>query len=346
MAGGTAYFEAPIRQRGSVVAMARLRKPPAVPDAVEASFIQRQYYGVGGVALLLLLLAGTAGHFAATRWVQPLLAVQRSTTAISSGQPHLPLDESRADEIGDLMRNVNHMANALQRLESSRRRWMAEISHELRTPLTVLQGEIEALSDGVRPLSMAAVASLREEVGRISRLVQDLHTLAMSDLGAVVCRPTKVRPRDAVEAAFRRASSRATLAGHQLALSLPARSVCEHAAWDEHRIAQVLDNLVSNSIRHTRPPGRIELALTCDLRAAVVTLDDSAPGVAEQHLTQIFEPLFRADPARSGEGSGLGLAIVKAIVDTHRGRIEATPSPLGGLRIRMELPFVALEVDP
>lgn len=343
MADGTAYLEASLLRAGEVVALARLRKPAAAPDAVDASFIARQYLGIGSVALLLVLLAGTAGHFVAARWVAPLLALQRSTLSIARGQLHVALDESRPDEIGDLMRNVNRMAASLQQLAASRRRWMAEISHELRTPLTVLRGEIEALADGVRPLSMAAVESLREEVLRLSRLVDDLHTLAMSDLGALVCRPSEVEPRDLVQAAHRRAAERAAKAGHELRLSLPQLSPRCTAAWDGQRIAQVLDNLLANSIVHTQAPGRIALALSCSPDEAVVTLEDSAPGVCAHALAQIFEPLFRADPARSGEGSGLGLAISKAIVDAHCGRIEASSSSLGGLRLMVVLPLATQE---
>jgi two-component system sensor histidine kinase BaeS len=345
MAEGATYLEARILREGQLIALARLRKPAAAPDVVDASFIARQHVGIGGVALLLLLLAGAAGHFAAAWWVEPLLALQRSTVSIACGQPHLALDESRSDEIGDLMRNVNHMAASLRRLEASRRRWMAEISHELRTPLTVLRGEIEALADGVRPLSMAAVESLREEVGRLSRLVNDLHMLAMSDLGALACRPTEVEPREAVQAAHRRAADRATAAGHQMSLSLPPPSRRCRAAWDGQRIAQVLDNLLTNSIDHTHSPGCIALALSCSADEAVVIIEDSAPGVSVHELPQIFEPLFRADPARSGEGSGLGLAIAKAIVDAHCGRIEVAVSPLGGLRMTVVLPLAALELQ-
>lgn len=342
IAEGAAYLEARLLREGQVVALARLRRPVAAPDAVDARFMARQYIGIGLVALLLLVLAGAAGRYAAARWVKPLLALQRSTISIARAQPHVALDESRPDEIGDLMRNVNSMAASLHRLEAARRRWMAEISHELRTPLTVLRGEIEALADGVRPLSMAAVESLREEVQRLSRLVGDLHILSMSDLGALACRPTALDPREVVQAAHRRAADRAAGAGHQLSLSLPPPSQPCTAAWDGQRIVQVLENLLSNSIQHTHAPGRIAMALRCSADEALVTIEDSAPGVSEGELPQIFEPLFRADPARSGEGSGLGLAIAKAIVDAHRGRIDAAASSLGGLRMTVVLPLAAL----
>lgn len=338
---GVPYFESPVIHKGQLVALARLRKPQAVPDAVDASFIARQYLGIGVAAVLLVLVAGVLGHFAATRWVGPLLLVQRSTTQIATGQKFAPLDETRSDEIGDLMRDVNSMAISLQKLEAARRRWVAEISHELRTPLTVLRGEIEALTDGVRPLTLTAVKSLREEVLRLSRLVDDLHTLAMSDLSALNCQPSVADPWMVVQAAHGRAAVRATQRGHELTVSLsPYISGCR-AVWDSQRIGQLLDNLLNNSIQHTLAPGHISLTLRIDNNEAALTIEDSAPSATTENLQQIFEPLFRADPARSGEGSGLGLAIAKAIVDAHGGRIDASLSQLGGLRMNVVLPLLA-----
>jgi two-component system, OmpR family, sensor histidine kinase BaeS len=338
-APGAAFLEWPIRADGQTVALARLRKPTAAPDALDASFVARQYTGIWIAACVLLLVAGLAGHFVAARWVAPLLAVQRSTHDIAQGRPQLALDESRRDEIGDLMRDVNRMAGSLQSLENARRRWLAEISHELRTPLTVLRGELEALLDGVRPLTSATVGSLHQQSLRLSRLLDDLHTLAVSDLGGMSTHALEVEPLAVVEGAIRRMSEAATRAHHALALELRPGMEELVAHWDPQRIDQLLDNLLSNSIRHTHAPGRIVLRAARDGRSVVIDVEDSPPGVSDEALAQLFEPLFRADPARSGEGSGLGLAIARAIVHAHRGSIEARHAGLGGVHMRVVLPL-------
>jgi two-component system, OmpR family, sensor histidine kinase BaeS len=347
LADGAEFFELPVRANGATVALARLRKPARVPNSVEANFIARQYAGIVALAVVLMLLAAVAGHVAAARWVKPLLAVRRATMDIAGGARHVVLDESRADEIGDVMRDVNRMGLSLARLEQSRRRWTAEIAHELRTPLSVLRGEIEALVDGVRPTTPLAIKSLHEEVLRLTRLVDDLHTLSVSDLGSLALRPAPVDVVELVRLAQKRVADRVQRAGHRLTVTVtvpepvPGAETGLMAPWDEQRIAQVLDNLLGNSIRHTQAPGCIAMDLSYRDELAIIRIDDSAPGVPEADLARIFEPLFRADPARSGEGSGLGLAIVRAIVEAHGGRITAGASELGGLRVRVQLPLAA-----
>jgi two-component system sensor histidine kinase BaeS len=336
---GVEFLEVPIRTRGQTVALARLRKPTAVPDALDADFVARQYTGIGVGAVILLLLAGIAGYWAAARWVAPLLAVQRLANDIVEGRPHQVLEESRRDEIGNLMRDVNRMSMHLHRLESARRRWIAEISHELRTPLSVLRGELEALVDGVRPLTLAAVASLHQESMRLNRLVDDLHTVAVADLGGMSTHFVRTDPHALIEDAARRMTGLARRANHTLLAEVQPALEGLTVNWDPQRIDQLMDNLLSNAIRHTRSPGQISLRAARKMGDVVIDLEDSAPGVPDAALSHLFEPLFRADPARSGEGSGLGLAIAKAIVEAHGGSIGARHAILGGVHIRVVLPL-------
>ena len=133
-----------------------------------------------------------------------LHAVQDATAGIAKGELGVRVPIVRGDEIGDVVRNVNAMAASLQRIDGARRRWLADLSHELRTPLTVLRGEIEALVDGVWPVSAAAMSSLRDEVLRLGQLVDDLHLLAMADLQALPCHPADADAVDIVSTALRR----------------------------------------------------------------------------------------------------------------------------------------------
>ncbi len=344
---GTDFVERPIRVRGELVAQARLLKAAAVPDAVESRFLRTQYLGILAVALALVVLALASAWWVARRFVRPLLAVQDATARIARGEFDVRLagshhGTSRGDEIGDLVRNVNRMASGLQRLEGARRRWVADISHELRTPLAVLRGEIEALVDGVRPLRHEAMLSLREEVLRIGALVDDLHLLSMSDMNALPCHFAALDALPLMAHVAQRFQARAAAAGLTLSTELgatPALPVC----WDRTRIEQLLSNLIENSLRYTDAPGRIVLAMTHDGERVLIDIDDSAPGVPAADLPRLFEPLYRADAARSRHrgGSGLGLAICEAIVRSHGGGITASLSALGGLHVRIELPVTA-----
>lgn len=338
------FIDRPIRLNGAVIALARLRPGARVPDAVETRFLRSQYLGILAVASALLLLALASAWWVARRWAQPLLAVQVATERIARGEFDVRLSgrrqgAGRSDEIGDLVRNVNHMAEGLQQLEGARRRWLADISHELRTPLTVLRGEIEALVDGVRPLRPEAIVSLHEDALRLGKLVDDLHLLAMSDLRSLPCSFVDVDAVELAGQAVSRLQARAATKG--LALSVEMGSLTTlHVCWDRTRIEQLLGNVLENSLRYTDSPGRIVLALNRRGNLVTFDIDDSAPGVPAADLPRLFEPLFRSDAARSRErgGSGLGLSICNAIVRSHGGRINAAPSLFGGMRLHIELP--------
>jgi two-component system sensor histidine kinase BaeS len=270
-----------------------------------------------------------------------LAAVHEATSRIASGELGVRVPLTRGDEIGDVVKNVNLMAESLQRMEGARRRWMADISHELRTPLAGLRGEAEALLDGVRPLTRAAVVSLHEDMLRLSALVDDLHLLAMADLHSLPCRLADTDAAELVRETVGRFESRALAAR----LTLTCDAIPPHLAvlWDPARIEQLLGNLLENSLRYTDAPGRIEVALTTEGDKVQLSVEDSAPGAAATDLARLFEPLYRADDARGRHngGSGLGLAICEAIAQAHGGRMAAQPATLGGLLITVVLPIQA-----
>lgn len=329
---------------GTPVALARLRPRQRAPEAHETQFLRSQYLGIAAVASALLLMALGAAVWLARQWVRPLVAVQAATARIAQGELDVRVAVERSDEIGDVVRNVNAMAESLQRIEGARRRWLADLSHELRTPLTVLRGEIEALVDGVRPLNPQAMVSLRDDVLRLGVLVNDLHLLAMADLRALPCHFADADAALLLHGVVARHAASAALAGLALR-EIAAATVPLPVRWDAARIEQLLGNLLQNSLRYTDAPGAIELAWRVERGQLHLSVDDSAPGVDAADLPRLFEPLYRADAARSRErgGSGLGLAICAAIVQSHGGSIAARGSALGGLRIELVLPCEADE---
>jgi two-component system sensor histidine kinase BaeS len=344
-----AVIAQPVRVAGAVVASVRMPASARVPDAVERAFLQRQYLGIAVVAVGLLVLGVIAARWIAGRWVNPLLSIQAATARIARGEFSVRLGEERSDEIGDLVRDLNRMAAGLQRLEVSRRRWIAEISHELRTPLTVLRGELDALEDGVRPFGAAALASLREEALRLSAIVDDLHLLAMADLEALPVHPVADDATRIVARVRERFALRAADRGLALELEAPPEGSL-NVRWDGPRIEQLLGNLLENSLRYTDAPGTIRLTVAPNADTIDLDVDDSPPGVPSAALERLFEPLYRLDAARSRErgGSGLGLAICRALARAHGGEIQALASPLGGLRVRVRLPLptVATHAEP
>jgi two-component system, OmpR family, sensor histidine kinase BaeS len=333
-------LEQPVRINGQPVAYVRML-PSEQLQAVDARFLQRQYVGLGGALALTLLLAIAMAAIAA-RWLgAPLAKVQAATHRIAHGELDVMVPESGSREMAALISDVNRMAVSLQKLEGARRRWIAQMSHELRTPLSVLLGELESVQDGAREATPALIANLREEVLQLVRLVNDLHTLSMADLRALPCEFVDGSVGDALQRALARMEPRLWQAGLALTIS-PGQDA--QARWDFGRVAQLVTNLLENSLRYTDTPGRVDVRWQLEGGSVVLQVDDSPPGVPAAELGQLFEPLYRADAARqrvkgASGGSGLGLAICKAIVQAHAGTIRAMPSPLGGLRIEARLPL-------
>jgi two-component system sensor histidine kinase BaeS len=350
--------ERPIRVDGQLLAVARMRSAPTLRTGPETRFLRDQNVLIATVSLALLMLALITATWLARRWTKPLTAVQEATQRLAQGELTVRLPSGRdlagrSDELGDLIRNVNRMAEGLQQMESARRRWLADISHELRTPLTVLRGDIEALHDGVRPLRPEAIGVLHEEVLRLSRLVNDLHLLAISDLQTLPCRLADDDAVDLMRRLHGRYEERARAAGLSLRLQLPANVATMNALealrvkWDAGRIEQLMANLLENSLRYTHSPGQVQLRLECfDTRLRLV-VEDSAPGVSDEQLSQVFERMYRGDTARSGSsgGSGLGLAICQVIAKAHGGQLTASASSLGGLTLTLELPQAPVEQE-
>ncbi len=340
---GAAVDLQPVVVGGRTAAVLRLAPGSGPDDAVDVRFLRRQYLGIAAISALLMALSIAAATWVARRWARPLLEVQRATARIAQGDTGVQLAEQGSVEIAATVRNINAMSTALQRMEGARRRWLADISHELRTPLTVLRGELDALHDGVRPLNGQAVQSLREEAQRLGSLVEDLHLLAMADLRALPCHFARTDATALLQQTAQRFAARAAQQGLRLDCELPTAP--QWVDWDGARLGQLLDNLLTNSLRYTDAPGHVRLCLATEGDALRIVVEDSAPGVSDEQARHLFEPLYRTDAARqrAAGGSGLGLAICEAIARAHGGRIVAGHSPLGGVAVTVTLPRSATE---
>ncbi|MBJ7356694.1 ATP-binding protein [Nocardioides sp.] len=283
----------------------------------------------GGVLLVTLVLCAML----AATIVRPLRRM--AATALRAGEGDLAarVPERRRDEIGELGRAFNRMADRREQLEEARRQMVSDVSHELRTPLANVRGWVEAARDGVVPADQELIASLHEESLHLQRLVDDLHDLALADAGELRLEPEAVELAvflDQVASSFGAAAARA---------GIDLLTDCAPGAWvqaDPVRLRQAVANLVANALRHTPPGGRVTL------RAAdgLVEVVDDGEGIPDDELSRVFERFRRVDPSRSRAtgGSGLGLAIVRQIVEAHGGTATAR-SGLGlGTSIRLAFP--------
>jgi len=328
----------PIRaDNNSLVGWLAYPDQEAIRDKLDRRFQERQLNFAGWMALVGLALSLLVSWLLARHLVAPVTALSAHTRKLREGDYQTRLGSRRRDELGDLIRHVDSLGERLDQGQKARQRWFSDIAHELRTPLSVLQGELEAVVDGVRPLNHETIASLESEVRQLTHLVSDLHDLALADAGNLRYHFTALDLdalcEDAVDA-VRPAFSRRRVRLHT---DLdPAR-----VNGDPVRLRQLLDNLLQNSLKYTDEGGEVRLTLGRDGDDWRLILSDSAPGVPDDALPKLFDHLYRVESSRNRQtgGAGLGLAIARRIVEAHGGTMEADHSPLGGLRITVRLPL-------
>jgi two-component system, OmpR family, sensor histidine kinase BaeS len=323
---------------GKPIAIAKVQLVD-VPDGVEARFLKGQTNALLLVSLVLIIVSALASWWVAQIWARPLNAMRAATSRIAEGEFSVRVPVAGLREVAATTENINNMANALERLERARRVWLAEISHELRTPVTIMRGELESLMDGVRAPSSGAVLSLHEEVLVLTRLIDDLHLIALGDTGRLPCTFEAVALGPVVDSACRRFRPQADAKGLELTFA-PSGLSDFQISTDEHRLAQVLAIILSNSVRYTAAPGSIHVTTARVLDYIEIRVEDSAPGVDDEALEVMFESFRRLDPSRNKEsgGSGLGLAVARTLVGALGGTIAASHAKSGGICVTITLP--------
>lgn len=327
----------PIVLDGERIGSLLLAALPRIHGEADLAFAREQLRNalIAGVAILALSLMLA---FALARWLlTPIRELAAGTRALAAGDYQRRIGDRRRDELGALAADFNHLAHTLEQHREARRRWGADIAHELRTPLSILRGEIQALQDGVRSATPAALGSLHAECDRMGDLIEDLYLLSLADAGALEYR---FEPLDMAELVADSLETQATILGEAGLVLESAIATVPLIRGDARRLGQLIDNLLTNTRRYTDAPGRVRIELRASANEVILVLEDSAPGVPAEALGLLFDRLYRVDASRNraAGGAGLGLAICRAIVLAHEGRIEATPSALGGLRIEVHFP--------
>ncbi|WP_312664631.1 two-component system sensor histidine kinase BaeS [Pantoea sp. CTOTU49201] len=307
--------------------------------STDINFDQQQRRTSWMIVALTGLLAALVTWLLARGLLAPVKRLVDGTHHLAAGNFATRVEVGSSDELGQLGRDFNLLASSLEKNESNRRAFMADISHELRTPLAILRGELEAMQDGVRKLTPEAISSLQSEVVVLTKLVDDLHQLSLSDAGALAYRKQPVDLVNLLEVVAGSFGERYRSRGLTLNLALPAQA---ESFGDPDRLMQLFTNLLENSLRYTDSGGAVQLSMQLAGEYWQLRFADSAPGVDPAHQAQLFERFFRAESSRNraSGGSGLGLAICKNIAEAHDGSISADHSDLGGLQITLNLPYV------
>lgn len=340
----------PILADGQIAGYLYVFAPPnrtVILSTPAASFLQglrRSIWQAGLVAGGLGILLGLVLSRILSA---PLARLTAAARAISAGDLTQRVPDGGPEEVAELGRAFNQMTTALAQAEQLRRNLIADIAHELRTPLTVVQGNLQAILDGVFPLETAEIATIYDETRLLSRLVDDLHELAQAEAGQL---PLERRAIDAAELVKAAVASFAPLAAEQqIALAAEADAPLPAVLADPDRISQVLRNLIGNALRYTAAGGRVTVAAQAGPPGYVtVRVADTGSGIAPEDLPHVFDRFWRADRsrARSSGGSGLGLAIARHLIEAHGGRI-GVESELGqGTTFHFTLPVAAASPRP
>jgi two-component system sensor histidine kinase BaeS len=318
--------------------------PPPSPQ--DTDFLER----VSGAALtsaaITVLLALVLGGILASTFTRPVGDLISATRAMAAGKLGQQVKVHSRDEIGVLATSFNQMSADLARASYLRKQMTADLAHDLRTPLTILRGYTEGLKEGRLQGSASLYDTMHGEVEHLQHLVEDLRTLSLADAGELPLNRRAVDPKALLErtglAYIMQAQQR------HVALRVGAPDGLPSISVDTDRITQVLNNLVSNALRHTSQGEIVLSARRAGHEGQQIDLlvSDTGSGIDPEHLPYVFDRFYRADPSRqridsgaNNDSSGLGLAIAKAIVESHGGAIDVASTPGKGTTFTIHLPI-------
>jgi two-component system, OmpR family, sensor histidine kinase BaeS len=301
----------------------------------------------GLVVLLVGAVAISIGIRLARSIAPPIGDLVEAAGRVEAGDYAVRVPEVRRGpaELRDLGRAFNTMTARLEADEAQRRRLLADVSHELRTPLAIVQGNLEALIDGVYPADDAHLGPILEETRVIERLIGDLRTLSLAEAGTLALHREStdvgVLLADVVEGFRPSARERDVTLATDMADDLPLVEL------DPIRIREVVSNLVDNALRYARADGHVTVSVASrsgpspsdpaeNLPQLEIAVADDGPGIPAELLPTVFDRFAKTPESR---GSGLGLAIARAIVEAHGGTIAATSPSGSGTTIRVLLPI-------
>jgi signal transduction histidine kinase len=320
---------------------------------------------IGGFALFLIGLVGF-GAFIATaivgtssvnRWVviviAPLVAIAvvaliaryvrrtwrpvreliGAAGALADGDYTVRVESEGSATIRPITRSFNDMAERLEMDDQARRRLLADLGHELRTPLTVVQGEIEAMIDGVHQPDGEHLELLLEEVAVMERLLEDLRTLTLAESGALALHLEPADLPDLIDDVLDGQRRSASAVGVTLTTKLP--DDITEVIIDPVRVREVLANLVVNAIRAMPDGGSLELRLTAAPDTIHIAVADTGVGIDAEDLPHVFD---RFRKGSTSSGSGLGLTISRDLVEAHGGSIDIESTPGSGTTVIVNLP--------
>ena len=307
--------------------------------AIAVAVLLRAFELAGGWAVLAVVLVGMLLVVPAVRGLRlfatPLGDLVGAAGQVEAGDLSVRVRERGPRGVRSLVRAFNAMTARLEASENARRRLLADVSHELRTPLAVVQGNLEALLDGVHPADETHLRAILDETRILSRLVEDLRTLTLAESGSLALHREPSDLGALIRETARAFAPEAERLGVAIDVAAPALPLAD---VDPVRVREILANLIGNALRYTPPDGHVRIDAKAEGRAVAVVVSDTGAGIPVESLGRVFDRFYKSAESR---GAGLGLAIAKDLVEAHGGTIAAQSAPGAGTTIRLTLPVEA-----
>lgn len=311
---------------------------PTLPENFEDLLIERVNRATvlaalisGGIAILLSVILATV-------ILRPVRGLTEAAKKMSSGDLTQRVDVQGKGEMAALGQTFNRMAYSLQEAEKRRRAMTADIAHELRNPLAIQRAHLEALQDGIYPLNSESLEPVVKQNKQLTRLVEDLRTLALVDAGSLELNKRKIDLVEVCQDTIKRFEPQAIDKEIRLITESQSEQLLVNA--DRERLQQILDNLMQNALRYTPEEGWIKLSLAVQNQLAVLKIHNNGPQLTKEAQDHLFERFYRADKARdrASGGTGLGLAIARQLAEAHGGSLTGSNHPDGGVVFTMTIP--------
>jgi histidine kinase len=322
--GVVAYFHAPRAFATHVMRMrAMIGADQGLADDLQRSFFE-------AIGEILLVSGGTAAFaalmvssFVAWRIISPIRSLTAASRRISAGDYRERVQPQWDDELADLARSFNRMAESLDATEQRRVELIGNLAHELKTPLTSIRSMMEGVIDGVLPADPATFQDIQRETRRLERLTEELRELSRAEAGEVSLSIAPCDPIEPVRQVLTRLESQFVDKDVSLRRELPTD--LPPVAADSERLVQVLTNLIGNALQYTDPRGTVTVRVSSVWGAVRYEVDDTGVGLESGDIPRIFERFYRVEKSRSRRhgGSGIGLTIAAHLVRAHGGKITA-----------------------
>ena len=260
---------------------------------------------------------------------RPLDQLKDAAQAIQQKEFKTRVPEEGTQELVAVAQSFNSMAAQLEKAEELRRNLLSDVAHELRHPLHIINGNIEAMIDGVFPLDKEGLERIKNQAGLLTRLIDDLHELAQAEAQQIILDKRPIHVGQLVEQAA--ISFRPEAETKQIKLEVELLGKLPELNVDPERMKQVIFNLLSNAVRYTPENGKIKVSAEQLDDQVQIQIRDNGAGIDPADLPHVFDRFYRSDKARNREksGTGLGLAIVKALIEAHDGTISVSSTGNG-----------------